>query len=233
MNKIAIQYFSDILCIWAYVAQARLDELNSQYRNQIAVSYHFVSVYGNTQKRVIENWQERGGVPAYVNFVRGVANDFGHVTISDKFWADDEGPRSSASVHCFLKAVANLERKGLLDNAPLANHRDRTLFEELVWQLRKRYFTDAINIGLLENQLFIASDLGIEPDLIRENLEDGSAFASLCEDNELKEKYRIEGSPTYVLNEGRQKLYGNVGYKIIAANIEELINRPEGVASWC
>ena len=45
---------------------------------------------------------------------------------------------------------------------------------------------------------------------------------------------RIEGSPSFVLNEGRQKLYGNVGFRIIEANIQELLRAPGGdQASWC
>lgn len=233
MTAIAVQYFSDVMCIWAYVAQVRLDELQLQYKDKITVSYHFVSVYGNTQKRVHDNWAERGGVAAYRQFVQSVADEFGHVKISDQFWRDDIGPESSASVHCFLKAVDSSIRQQQIDNSPQARFGGKTAFEELLWQCRKRYFTDGLNIGLLVNQLQIATDLGLNGDLIREQLEGGRAFALLCEDNDLKEKYNIEGSPTYVLNEGRQKLYGNVGYKIIAANIEELINRPQGVASWC
>ncbi len=44
----------------------------------------------------------------------------------------------------------------------------------------------------------------------------------------------IQGSPTFVLNEGRQKLYGNVGYRIIDANIQEMLREPRtDQASWC
>ena len=47
-------------------------------------------------------------------------------------------------------------------------------------------------------------------------------------------KMHIEGSPSFVLNEGRQKLYGNVGFRIIEANIQELLQAPGGnQASWC
>lgn len=35
------------------------------------------------------------------------------------------------------------------------------------------------------------------------------------------------------LNEGRQILFGNVGYRVLQANIEELIKNPEVEASWC
>jgi CubicO group peptidase (beta-lactamase class C family) len=43
----------------------------------------------------------------------------------------------------------------------------------------------------------------------------------------------VRGSPTWVLNEGRQVIYGNVGYRVLNANVEELINRPIEEASWC
>jgi len=36
-----------------------------------------------------------------------------------------------------------------------------------------------------------------------------------------------------VLNEGRQKLYGNVGFRIIEGSIKELLADPGDRASWC
>jgi hypothetical protein len=43
----------------------------------------------------------------------------------------------------------------------------------------------------------------------------------------------IEGRPSFVLNEGRQKLYGNVGLRIIEENIQELLRVADGdQASW-
>jgi hypothetical protein len=42
------------------------------------------------------------------------------------------------------------------------------------------------------------------------------------------------GSPSLVLNEERQKLYGNVGFRVMQANIQELIRTPHAdEASWC
>lgn len=44
----------------------------------------------------------------------------------------------------------------------------------------------------------------------------------------------VQGSPKFVLNEGRQKLNGNVGYAVIEANINELLRSPiAGAANWC
>ena len=45
---------------------------------------------------------------------------------------------------------------------------------------------------------------------------------------------RIEGSPTFELNEGRQKLFGNVGFRVIEANVREVLRDPnQDQASWC
>ena len=69
---------------------------------------------------------------------------------------------------------------------------------------------------------------------IEGKIKSGVAFAALVADHEDSERYRLEGSPTFVLNQGRQKLYGNLGYRIIEANIEELLHQPgAGEASWC
>ena len=68
---------------------------------------------------------------------------------------------------------------------------------------------------------------------IQRVLDDGSALAALCRDIELRDEFRVEGSPTYILNEGRQKLYGNVGYRIIQANLHEILKQPKVEASWC
>ena len=67
-----------------------------------------------------------------------------------------------------------------------------------------------------------------------ECIHNGTAFAKLAADYQDADKMRIEGSPSFVLNEGRQRLYGDVGFRIIEANIQELLRAPRGdQASWC
>ena len=69
---------------------------------------------------------------------------------------------------------------------------------------------------------------------LREQLDSGAAQAALHLDTEARDEYLVPGSPTLVFNEGRQRLYGNVGYRIIEANIRELFHDPQyGEASWC
>jgi hypothetical protein len=51
---------------------------------------------------------------------------------------------------------------------------------------------------------------------------------------EAPEKMRIEGSPSFVLKQGRQKPYGNVWFQLIEASIQELLRAPcTDRTSWC
>jgi predicted DsbA family dithiol-disulfide isomerase len=38
MEPIRISYFSDVLCVWAYIAQIRLDELKTTFQDKIAIA---------------------------------------------------------------------------------------------------------------------------------------------------------------------------------------------------
>ncbi|MEJ2378395.1 MAG: hypothetical protein P8Y71_24425 [Pseudolabrys sp.] len=72
------------------------------------------------------------------------------------------------------------------------------------------------------------------PTAVAAEIDNGAAFAALAADIQERDRLRIEGSPTFVLNQGRQKLYGNVGYRVIEANIRELLRTPSvGEMSWC
>jgi len=227
-----IAYFSDVLCVWAYTAQIRLDELKRRFGDRIRLSYHFIPVFGCTEQRVGEGWREQGGYAAFGEHVRSVCSQFPHVQISDRVW-QGEVPASSSSSHLFLKAVQLLEQRGQVSAAPQAQFDGRSCFEELAWRLRLAFFRDACNVSDLHCQLELAAQLSLPLAELRGLIDQGEAMAALCRDIELRDQFKVEGSPSYVLNEGRQKLYGNVGYKVIAANVEELLNRPEGQASWC
>lgn len=227
-----IAYFSDVLCVWAYTAQIRVDELRRQYGDRIRLSYHFIPVFGCTGHRIGEGWQEKGGFEGFGRHTREVCEQFPHVAVSEKVWRG-EVPASSASCHHFIKAVQLLEQRGIIDARGREAFEGRSLFEELVWRIRLAFFRDARNVADLSCLFDIGAGLELPADSIRTALDSGEAMAALCRDIELRDEFKVEGSPSYVLNEGRQKLYGNVGYMAIAANVEELLNRPAGQASWC
>jgi predicted DsbA family dithiol-disulfide isomerase len=226
-RTVSVGYHSDLLCIWAYVAQARLDELRRNFRDTIEVTYHFVPVFGSAG-RLRRRWADRGGLEAYAKHVREVAAGFDHVTLDPDLWSKPI-PAGSMGLHAFCKAVALLEAPTSGDSGDGG----RTPFEELMWRLRLAFFRDGLDVGRLDRQMEVAEAMGFPGDAIRERLEDGSALAALADDHELADRLQVTGSPTFVLNEGRQKLYGNVGYRVIEANIQELLRDNSSRASWC
>ena len=73
----------------------------------------------------------------------------------------------------------------------------------------------------------------VDGDGIRAAISDGDAAAGLMRDYQAAASANILGSPSWVLNEGRQKLYGNIGYHVLNANVEGLFEGHTTDASWC
>ena len=100
--------------------------------------------------------------------------------------------------------------------------------------LPESFFAECRDVSRFEVQREIAATLGADVRTIEARIDSGAAFAALAADYREAERLRIEGSPSLVLNQGRQKLYGNVGFRLIEANVQGLMRTPAGDdASWC
>jgi predicted DsbA family dithiol-disulfide isomerase len=227
-----ISYVSDVLCIWAYVAEARLDELRKEFGSSIALEYRFIPIFGATKYRIGEGWEDRGGYGGFGEHVREVAAGFPHVSVSEDVW-NEVAPTTSSTAHEMLCATRLLVDEGVVDMRPDDDLGGRTVFEEATWQVRRAFFEHARDISDRDVVLDVLGQVGISTAAIEAKLKSGEAMAEVCRDIELRDEYKIEGSPTYYLNQGRQKLYGNVGYRVVSANLRELLERPGHQASWC
>ena len=58
MKTVPILYFSDILCVWAYIAQPRLDEAEAQFGRQIDIQARFCPVFGDTARKMASSSSE-------------------------------------------------------------------------------------------------------------------------------------------------------------------------------
>ncbi len=47
-RTLVIDYFSDVLCIWAYGAQIRIDQLKEEFGERIELRYRFIPLFGAT-----------------------------------------------------------------------------------------------------------------------------------------------------------------------------------------
>ena len=227
-----ISYVSDVLCIWAYVAEVRLDEVRKEFGSSVELEYRFIPIFGATRHRIAEGRKDRGGYAGFGEHVRNVAEDFPHVSVHDGVWSDVT-PTTSSAAHEMLCATRLLVNEGIVDATRRDDLDGRTLFEEATWQIRSAFFEHARDISDRDVLLDVLGRTGVPTDAIEAKLKSGEAMAEVCRDIELRDENKIEGSPTYYLNQGRQKLYGNVGYRVVSANLRELLEQPGHQASWC
>lgn len=225
MQPIRISYYSDVLCVWAYIAQIRLDELAANFPDQISIDYHFVSIFGNAHEKLETRWQDKGGLRGYSNHVHEVAKKFNHITVHPDIWAIAT-PVSSMSCHLFLHAIQLLEIKGIVPKS-------EKVFERAIWAFREAFFTQLEDISDRKVQFAVTKKLGLKSKVIQAQIDSGEAYALLSKDFDLVKEHTVSVSPTLIFNEGRQRLNGNVGYRVIEANIRELLNNPADELSWC
>lgn len=225
-------YFNDVLCIWAYIAQIKVDELNKQFASDIELEYRYLPLFTDYPGRMHRNWQEKGGMQGLNRMMQKLAHRYDYIEVHPEVCLM-ELPASSATAHEFLKALQLLERREIISSAREPKWHLRRLSEQFAWEIRLRFFRDGDNISRRHYLMELTESFDIPRAPLEAVLNDGEALASLFDDAAAKEKMLIEGSPTFVFNEGRQKLYGNVGYRIIEANVQELLSHAETDASWC
>ena len=227
MSLVEITYFSDILCIWAYASQARIDAVKERFADAVRTEHRFVSVFGDTATKITSTWKDKGGYAGFNSHLRHLAERFPHIEVHPDIWLKTR-PSSSASPQLFAKAVQQLEQESGV------SHSAASLLDRVIWSLRCAFFRDCRDIARWDIQCEIASAIGVDIDAIERCIHSGIAFARLARDYQDADRMRIEGSPSFVLNEGRQKLYGNIGFHLLEANIQELIRAPgTDEASWC
>ena len=219
-----IVYFSDVLCIWAYVAELRLAAVRAEFGDRVRIEYRACTVFGDSARKIAANWGEADGHSAFNKHLRHVAEGFPEVRVHPGLWLTAR-PASSDPAHLFVKGVGLDEAAG--GCAPGSA-------EDMLRALRRAFFEEGRDVAQWDVLCDVARATGLDPDRIAALTRSGAAFAALATAYQDARTMGIQGSPSFVLNDGRQKLYGNVGFRILEANILELLRTPSvDQASWC
>jgi predicted DsbA family dithiol-disulfide isomerase len=224
-SPIVIDYYSDILCVWAWISQQRINKLNENWGSKIIWRYHYVDIFGDTQHKMKTQWKDKGGYSGFAKHVIDSAHSYDLDEVSPHLWTAIQ-PASSAQVHQAIKGIE------ILLGAPAA-----IKFAEAV---RHAFFVEGLDISLIsvlneviEHTFSDSHDTSNVIFELKQLFDNGQSIAALMQDYQKAKVEGIKGSPTYVLNNGRQNLYGNVGFRVLNANIEELLKKPINEASWC
>lgn len=223
-GPIRITHFSDMLCVWAYASQIRMDELSNEFGRDIEIDYHFCEVFGDVPGKMASQWAERGGIQGYGQHVQDIVDGFEHLEVHPDIWVR-QAPASSIPPHIFLCGVRLL--------AAQSPDIGGSVFERTTRAVREAFFTELADISQRSVLLEIAAGCGLPVPVLIEVLDSGRAHAAYAANLELARTLGIRVSPTLIFNEGRQLLKGNVGYRVIEANVRELLDRPADQLSWC
>jgi predicted DsbA family dithiol-disulfide isomerase len=218
MRSLSFTYYSDVLCVWAYIAQARVDEVARNFPDRVTIEHRFCSIFGDTAHKVETGWKGRGGYAGFGKHILQSVKAHPHVNVHPDIWKHCQ-PASSIPAHLMLKAVQRV---------------DSFKCEIILNKIRSAFFEDCLDIGKWPVLQDIVTKSGMSIDDVQAVVDSGVAHADLDADFRVQKELMVQGSPSFILNEGRQKLYGNVGYGVIEANIKELLRSPDsGAASWC
>lgn len=221
-EPIKIHYFSDVLCIWAYATHRRSEQLIQKFGDRIALEPHYCSIFPDAHTKIRQNWKDRGTFEGFNRHVNEVAAQFPHITVRPDLWLSVR-PRTSMTAHIFLKAIH------LIDMQSTENEswcQSQSLSRKADWAVRLAFFADGKDISNWDVLHDIANAVGVDQDKLMQKLHTSEAVAALGADLQAAQNGGVDISPTYLMNEGRQKLTGNVSYQILDANVNELLRMP-------
>lgn len=71
--RIRFSYWSDPRCIWAFVAQDKLDRLIRRHGGDLQIAHHVVPVFGSLRQRFAKGSWSKGGIEGHVRETAEIA----------------------------------------------------------------------------------------------------------------------------------------------------------------
>lgn len=219
-----IEYWTDPFCIWAFTAEPQLNRLVENHGDRITIRYRIVPVFGSIVRRFATGaWSEQGPAGRAAATARIAAEHRPEIEVTGRVWIDDP-PASSFGAAAAFEAVQLLEAEGLVEKGAAARY---------LSGLRHRFFVDNVNLARRDARLALAEDQGLPVAALAERIDDGRAMAALFEDQEDRLAAKVVGSPTYLFDGGRTRLYGNFRAEVLDATVRAYLANETGGGSAC
>ena len=182
MSKaIVIDYYTDVLCVWAWIAQPRLEELERQWQGQVEVRHRYLDIFGNAHPKIRDRWGTEDGFANFSTHVREAVGAYPEIDVNPGVWLQ-QPPTTSLAAHLYIKAAQTSLGREEAEKYALA--------------IRHAFFLDARDIGHTETLLELAAGSGIAPDALQGAIADGTALAALSADLRDAAGQHVHGSPT-------------------------------------
>jgi len=219
---IETDFYTDPLCVWALVAEPKIDAVQAEFGDRLVVRHRVLPVFGSIDARFSTGVWAKGGIDARVAATARAAWLGGFKTVSGAGWRHE--PASSWGPSAVAAGVRQLEDAG---EVPAGSTR------EALRGLRHRFFLDDVDVTRRDEQRRVLEEAGLPADRVFRLIDDGPALARLAEAVERRATLRIDGSPTWIFDGGRARLFGNVGLRVVRSTIQALLDGEESGCSTC
>ena len=204
-QPVEIDYFSDVLCIWAYVSERRVEELVDQFGDKVAIRLRVCSVFPDALTKLQTRWASKGGLDGYADHVHEVAEAYPHIKLNKDVWRTVR-PTSSAGAHLLLKA---LQLESGAKAVPGSDYL-KAPATRFAAALRHAFFAEARDISDCTVLSEILIEQSLDPALVTSSTQLLNAASALSQDLDDASARGVSGSPTFLMNHDRQRLFGNV-----------------------
>lgn len=222
-QTLTFTYWSDPLCVWAFVAQKHLADVLARGGGALQAAYRIVPVFGSVPQRFRDGAWAKAGPAGRAAATARIAREHGHPEVTGRVWLDDP-PATTWLTSAAFKAAQALEAAGSAPPGASANY---------LKALRVALFVENRNTSRRGVLLDVAEAVGLDPDAVAAGLDDGTALAALFEDHTARDQQRVQGSPTYVFDGGRAMLYGIFDASVLHATVDRLLTGLQAHGSAC
>lgn len=223
VTRLVVDYWSDPLCVWAYLAEDKLARLEQRFGDRLDLRWRTVPVFGSVSARFAHGaWQGDGPVGRTAKNAE-LARLRGHPEVRGGCWVDDM-PATTWAPSAAFEAARIAEAEGRIPPGSAAGY---------LRALRHAFLVDGHNVARRSVQEAVAEARGIPAAVLAASLDDGRALAALWESHEERTRLGVQGSPTWVFDGGRAVLYGDVHEGVLQATVEQLLAGSEAGCSTC
>lgn len=96
-ERSAADYWSDVLCVWAWIAQPRLEEALTERCDQVDIRLRFLDVFGDAHGKIRRQWGGEEGFDRFAEHVQEVARPHPHTRLHAGLWRETRPRRNAES----------------------------------------------------------------------------------------------------------------------------------------
>lgn len=206
---LTIDFYSDLLCIWGWIGQHHNQQLVHRWgKQQVQWRHRYLALYGDVFTRLKAQEKGEQAWEGYAAMSERLVDKIEGLSVNPDIWRKTR-PTTSMMAHQAIKAAE------LCHGIEFAN--------DFSCRVRSAFFAEARDISQYSVLLELLQEHGAQHVQVVEKLQSGEALAACISEFRQAEQDKIPGSPTWVMDNNRYRLFGNVKPEIIAATIDGLL----------